>query len=74
MDLSVSRDGKVHFGDVVSLVNPGTKDGSRSDCSLSLSMADASSAGCGVTGSSCTDPSARNTFVITRYLKIFLVH
>ena len=65
--------GKVHFGDVVMLVNPKPKDCSRGECALSLDVSDtAMHAGgavtsCPLTGSSNVAPSARNAFKITRY-------
>ena len=53
--LSIARDGKVHFGDTVMLVNPETSE--RKATSLS--------AGNEATAGMSTQPTLRNTFVIT---------
>lgn len=55
--LNISRDGKVHMGDRVMLVNPGSHDGSVKEASLSIN-------GDSVTGSPNTQATARNTFII----------
>merc|ERR1711976_1058634 len=61
VDLSVARDGKVHIGDTVMLVNPAPKDGSRADTALSLSVGGDQP---GVSASGNTNPCARSAFVI----------
>jgi len=64
VDVSVARDGKVHFGDTVMVVNPAPKDGSRGDMALSMSVAGDKAGTAGVSASCNTSPTARNTFVI----------
>jgi len=63
VELDISRDGKVHFGDKLMLVNPGARDGSRGAASLCLNVTDGSSLGVAGSGTS-SQPSARNTFII----------
>ena len=76
MDLSIARDGWVHFGDVVMLMNPAPKDQSRKDSAFSVNVS-LHTGGTGpttMTGSSNTEPCARNAFVITRYTVWLLIH
>jgi len=63
VDLNISRDGKVHFGDKLMLVNPGSRDGSRGAASLCLNVTDGPSLGVVGSGNS-SQPCARNTFII----------
>lgn len=74
IELSVSRDGNVHFGDTVMLINPGNKDRSRPPYSLCMTipedaMHDFKTALCAetqlVTASKCVPtPILRGAFVI----------
>ena len=75
-EISTSRDGLVHYGDTVLLINPQPKSTSENprqgSAALAVNMSPAAmhnSAGleeCGVSGSTCADPSARTTFKIVR--------
>jgi len=64
VDISISRDGKVHFGDRVMLINPGAKDGSCSAAALSVNISADNTTSAGVAGSSNTKPCVRNVFSI----------
>lgn len=61
-NLSISRDGRVHFGDIIVVMNPGTKDGSRPPTSLGVNYEPTSGLPCGLSSSPNLEPSARNTF------------
>ncbi|XP_074661060.1 cilia- and flagella-associated protein 161-like [Tubulanus polymorphus] len=80
VDLSVSRDGYLHFGDRVMILNPGAVDRTkhasgdepRDDNVISINISPSAlhsgssiPAECGVSGSKNTEASARNVFVIT---------
>ena len=66
--LSISRTGKVHFGDTVMLVNPAVADNSRgaSALSLNVSIGDCNVPHVPVAASSDVKPAARSSFAITR--------
>ena len=63
VNLSISRDGLVHYGDVVMLTNPAPKDESRSE--TALAVAAKPGGGALVTGTKQVKPSTRTAFVIT---------
>lgn len=74
MNLTVSNDGKLHFGDVVMLVNMG---GENRECSAVSINADINSltktpspgiqAPCGISAGRVIQPCTRTAFIITRY-------
>lgn len=66
IDLSVSRDGKVRFGDTVTLINPSPKDKSRPPSALSVNINSASMSDTeqGVSASHTTDASSRTALTI----------
>ncbi|XP_068128579.1 cilia- and flagella-associated protein 161 [Hyperolius riggenbachi] len=78
-ELSVSKDGLLHFGDVVMLLNPENNEPSLSNPSpvdgnytlsvnpdeSALNLKSHLTAPCGVSGSSNVKPCARNAFIIT---------
>ena len=86
IDLSISRDGFVHFGDKVSICCPGALDKTRyfanieprSTCQLAvlpqinkILYSSKFEAPCSVTGSCDTSANLRSTFVIRRYVTKF---
>ncbi|XP_013383002.1 cilia- and flagella-associated protein 161 [Lingula anatina] len=80
VDLSISRDGFVHFGDVVMIMNKGAEDKTkyssgvdpRGDSAICANMSESKmyeankiEGPCGVSGSRMLEPCVRNAFVIT---------
>ncbi|KAG7468113.1 hypothetical protein MATL_G00139310 [Megalops atlanticus] len=80
MDLSVSTDGWLHFGDVIMLVNPGTERQNSSsslekiprepsaisiNANVSTTTASSIEAPCDVSGAMVLEPSTRTAFVVT---------
>lgn len=65
VDISISRTGKVHFGDTVLLENPAPADKCRVNCALAVNHSD-DVGECSASLTSNTCASARTALVVTR--------